>query len=200
MQPLALDASLLRAVLANDIKLAVGRELMVRVASVERPGRGVLSLAGILLEAEIPGDVHAGDELRLTVRELAPNRVVLAISDAHPTPDAAPVAPPSVPLPGGGRLQVAERDGGGRGASGAGAAAGQSHALSLRYDAPALGAVDLRFVLSAGALKLSVEVSPAAHQRVHEHASALELSLNSATDRPSTVTVKVRREPVEVYA
>ena len=34
MQPLAVDASLLRAVLSTDVKLTVGRELMVRVASV----------------------------------------------------------------------------------------------------------------------------------------------------------------------
>ncbi len=33
MQPLAIDAALLRAVLATDLKLSVGRELMARVAS-----------------------------------------------------------------------------------------------------------------------------------------------------------------------
>jgi len=79
MEPLAVDANLLRAVLAPDLKLDIGRLLMVRVASVEADGRGVLSLAGMLLEAELPESVSAGQELRLQVRELTPEKVVLAI-------------------------------------------------------------------------------------------------------------------------
>ena len=65
MQPLAVEASLLRAVLSTDVKLTIGRELMVRVAAVTAEGRGVLSLAGMLLDAELPTTVRAGEELRL---------------------------------------------------------------------------------------------------------------------------------------
>ena len=65
----------------------------------------MLSLAGALLDAELPGNVHAGEELRLEVRELTPDKVVLGIrADVGPQqPQAVPVEAPRVPLPGGGR-------------------------------------------------------------------------------------------------
>ena len=195
MQPLAVDASLLRSVLASDIKLTIGRELMVRVASVTSEGRGVLSLAGMLLEAELPENVRAGEELRLQVRELTPDRVVLAIRDDAPPPVAAPVETPRVPLPGGGFVKVTERDAGGLFAAG-----DQTHTLTLRYDAPSLGPVDLHFTLSAGALALTVAVAPGAYETTDEHAGQLQTTLAGATERPATVTVIARREPVEVFA
>jgi hypothetical protein len=195
MQPLAVDASLLRSVLASDIKLTIGRELMVRVASVSSEGRGVLSLAGMLLEAELPENVRAGEELRLQVRELTPDRVVLAIRDDAQQPVAAPVETPRVPLPGGGFVKVTERDAGGLFAAG-----DQTHTLTLRYDAPSLGPVDLHFTLSAGALALTVAVAPGAYETTDEHAGQLQTTLADATERPATVTVIARREPVEVFA
>jgi hypothetical protein len=196
MQPLAVEASLLRAVLATDIKLSVGRELMVRVAAVGGEGRGVLSLAGMLLEAELPANVRAGDELRLQVREMTPERVVLAIQDeSQQPPPAVPVEPPWVPLPGGGALQVTER-----GAGGPLTAGDQTHTLSLRYDAPTLGAVDLQFTLTSGALALAVTVAPGAYEAADEQASSLQRTLTDTVERPAKVTVSVRREPVEVFA
>ena len=60
-----------------------------------------------------------------------------------------------IPLPGGGNVQVTERDAGGAG----GRAADRQNVL-LRYDAPALGAVDLRFQMDAGALSLDGERWP----------------------------------------
>ena len=194
MQPLAVDAALLRTVLATDIKLAVGRELMVRVASVTAEGRGVLSLAGILLDAELPGNVRAGEELRLQVRELTPEKVVLAIRDDTPPPAAA-VDLPRIPLPGGGFVKVTERDAGGPLTAG-----DQTHALTVRYDAPTLGQVELRFTLSSGALALTVAVAPGAYETTEEHAAQLQSTLAAATERPATVTVVARREPVEVFA
>jgi len=197
MQPLAVEASLLRAVLSTDVKLTLGRELMVRVASVTAEGRGVLSLAGMLLDAELPGNVRAGDELRLQVRELTPEKVVLAIRDDSQPPPAAivPPDPPSVPLPGGGSVQVSERDAGGSLAAG-----DQTHTLTLRYDAPTLGAIDLHFTLTAGALGLTVTVGPGAYAAADEHSSKLQETLTTTVERPARVTVVGRREPVEVFA
>lgn len=199
MQPLAVEASLLRAVLASDIKLAVGRELMARVATVGTGGRGTLSLAGVLLEAELPANVHAGEELRLQVRELTPEKVVLAIrTDAAQPPVVVPVEAPRVPLPGGGFVKVTERD---AGAGSAGSESGeQTHTLRLRYDAPSLGPVDLHFTLSAGALALMVAVAPGAYETTDDHSSRLREMLARATERPATVTVLARREPVDVFA
>jgi hypothetical protein len=198
MQPLAVDAALLRTVLAGDIKLTIGRELMVRVAAVGADGHGVLSLAGMLLEAELPDNVHPGAELRLEVRELTPEKVVLAIQQDPPQqpPVAAPVEAPRVPLPGGGFVKVTERDGG-RAGSGPG---DQPHTLTVRYDAPALGQIDLHFTLSSGALALTVAVAPGAHETADDHAGQLQTTLAAATERPATVTVVARREPVEVFA
>jgi hypothetical protein len=196
MQPLAVEASLLRAVLSTDVKLTVGRELMVRVATVTAEGRGVLSLAGMLLEAELPTNVRAGDELRLQVRELTPERVVLAIKDeSQPLPQVAVDAPMVVPLPGGGSVKVTERDAGGLLAAG-----DQTHTLTLRYDAPSLGAVDLHFTLTAGALALTVAVAPGAYETADEHSSTLQTTLTTEVERPAKVTVVARREPVEVFA
>ena len=195
MQPLAVDASLLRAVLASDIKLTVGRELMVRVAAVDPGGRGVLSLAGMLLEAELPANVRTGEELRLQVRELTPEKVVLAIRDDSGPPLAAPVEAPRLPLPGGGFVRVAERDAGGPLTAG-----DQTHTLTLRYDAPTLGAIDLHFTLAAGGLALTVAVAPGAYETASEHAAALQAKLTEAAQRAANVKVIARREPVEVFA
>jgi hypothetical protein len=198
MQPLAVDASLLRTVLASDIKLSIGRELMVRVASVGPEGHGVLSLAGVMLEAELPENVKAGAELRLQVRELTPDKVVLQIQDEdqqQPTPTVAPIDPPRVPLPGGGFVKVAERDAGGLLAAG-----DQTHTVTVRYDAPSLGQIDMHFTLSAGALALTVAVAPGAYETTDEHAGQLQTVLGQATERPATVTVVARREPMEVFA
>jgi hypothetical protein len=195
MQSLAVDTSLLRSVLATDIKLTVGRELMVRVASVTGEGRGVLSLAGMLVDAELPSSVHAGEELRLQVRELSPERVVLAIREDAQQPVAAPVEPPRVPLPGGGSVKVTERDAGGLLAAG-----DQTHTLTLRYDAPSLGPIDLHFTLSTGALALTVAVAPGAYETTDDGSQQLQTTLTDATERPATVTVIARREPLEVFA
>lgn len=196
MQPLAVDAALLRTVLATDIRLAVGRELMVRIAAVTAAGRGTLSLAGMLLEAELPSGVRAGDELRLQVRELSAGRVVLAIQDDQlQQPQAAPVEAPRVPLPGGGALQVTERDAGGLLAAG-----DQTHTLALCYDAPHLGAVDLQFTLGAGALTVTIAVAPGVYATADEHSPELQTALADASERPARVTVVRRHEPVEVFA
>ena len=88
----------------------------------------------MLLEAELPSNVRAGEELRLEVRELTPEKVVLAIKDESQPPPATLVETPRVPLPGGGFLKVAERDAGGPLAAG-----DRTHTLTLRYDAPTIG-------------------------------------------------------------
>jgi hypothetical protein len=197
MQPLAVDATLLRTVLAADVKLAVGREVMARVASVTATGRGVVSLAGVMLEAELPQTVHAGEELRLTIRELTPDKVVLQIRDdpAEAASQLAPLEPPRIPLPGGGFVKVTERDAGGLLAAG-----DQTHTVTVRYDAPTLGSLDLHFTLSGGALALTIAVAPGTYATADDHAPALQSTLSQATARPATVTVVPRREPVDVFA
>ncbi|HWE09064.1 MAG TPA: hypothetical protein VG325_06905 [Solirubrobacteraceae bacterium] len=212
MQPLAVDPKVLRAVLGTEIKVAPGRALMARVVLADGGGRGSLSIAGFLVDAELPAAVRTGDDLRLIVREVTPERVLLSLSEdqqapgAQPMPTthpgaqlpAAPVPPPAVlvRLPGGGSVQVTERD-----ARPATPASPEAHTLSLRFQAPALGDVDLRFSLDAAALRLAVTVPPGESMEVaRTRAETLRQSLADALNRPVSVTVASRRQPLDVYA
>jgi hypothetical protein len=200
MQPLAIDPLVLRAVLAPEIKVLPGRALMARVVVADGSGRGSLSIAGYLLEAELPKDVRAGQDLRLVVRDVSPERVLLSISDQHqpaaPQPPETPIPqPPPVPLPGGGSIHVTER-----GAHGAGSSSSPPHTLTLRYDAPALGAVDLRFELDPSSLRLGVTVAAGAQAAAQSGSDDLRKSLAEELGRAVSVTVVARHEPVDIYA
>jgi hypothetical protein len=195
MDPINVDIRLIKAVLGAELRIAPGRALMARVVTADGLGRGSLNIAGALIEASLPKDVQAGQELRLVVRHVSSDRVELSMSGQN-------VPPPSVeavPLPGGGFVRVAERDSGG---SGGGSGPGEDrHSLSLRYDAPALGAVDLRFDLDSQSLRLSAtlragEPFESALDRVGE----LRDALSEAVGLPVTVDVVPRREPLDVYA
>ena len=90
MQPLAIDPGVLRTLLAPEIKVVPGRALMARVVLADGSGRGSLSIAGFLLEAELPPDVRTGQDLRLIVRDVSPERVLLSLSEQHqPAPAPA---------------------------------------------------------------------------------------------------------------
>ncbi|HEX3834913.1 MAG TPA: hypothetical protein VHW04_23220 [Solirubrobacteraceae bacterium] len=198
MQTFAVDLALLRDVLLPGVRVAPGRALMARVVAAES-GRGSLSVAGYLIEAELPAHVRAGQDLRLEVRDISAGRVLLQI--AGPGHAAPPPPPAEVPLPGGGSLTVTERDAqGDGGASGAGSGAG-SHSLALRYDAPALGPVDLRFELTPGSMRVGVTVSPGdSLHRAQADADTLRAALAGALGHAVSVTISPRREPIDVYA
>ena len=195
MDPIAVDIRLIRAVVGAELRIAPGRALMARVVSADVTGRGSLSIAGALIDAKLPKGVQAGQELRLTVRDVSPERVVLGLSD-----QTAPPPPPlaAAPLPGGGSVQVTERDTGG--SSGGGAAADR-HALVLVYNAPALGPVDLRFELDRKSLRLSAMFAAGESvQRAEVASGALRDALSEALERPVNVEISARREPLDVYA
>ncbi len=226
--PLAISPQALRVLVGPDIKIVPGRAVMARVVQAPPGQKGSLSIAGYLLDAELPESVQAGQDLRLVVRDVNAERVLLAITDpreaeqaphadpaaqaqqgqAQPVhaPPSSPVADPTlaalggpglVPLPGSGSVQVTERDAGGAG----GRPADRQNVL-LRYNAPALGAVDLRFQMDAGALSLSVSLAPG---QPLELAAAGAESLRQALaaslpGRAVSVTVSPRRELLDLYA
>jgi hypothetical protein len=197
MEPMAVDVNLLRAVLAPDLTLDIGRLLMVRVASIEPDGRGVLSLAGMLLEAELPEGVSAGQELKLEVRELTPQKVVLAIQNDASQAAIPLIAALIVPMPLGGSLRVQERQ-----PSGSTQLPDGSHALKLRYDAPNFGPVDMHFILDTqGGLRLGLVV-PAGESLAAAHETSHDLldSLTVATGRQTSLSITPRYEPLEVFA
>jgi len=201
MQPLAVNPLILRALVGPDINIVVGRAMMARVIMVNPGGRGSLSIAGYLLEAELPEGVQAGQDLRLVVRDVSPERVLLGITDDRPAaPAPAPAAPAAapvpVPLPGGGTIQVTERD-----AEPSSGSSGRSHELSLRYNAPALGAVDLRLALNPASLQVTVTVARGEPlERMQAAAGELRQGLAGELARGVSVTVTGRHEPLDVYA
>lgn len=193
MDPIAVDIRLIRAMLGAELRVAPGRALMARVMSADGSGRGSLSIAGAVIEAKLPKDVQPGQELRLTVRDVSPERVVLSLSDQV----VAAQAQAPVELPGGGRFRVSERDAS-QERGGGGAA---RHTLALVYDAPALGAVDLRFELDPQSLRVSVMLAagePA--EQAQDRAGELRDALSEALGRAVAVQITPRREPLDVYA
>jgi hypothetical protein len=192
LQPLAIDLLLLRSLDAPELRLTPGRGLMARVMRADGSGRGALSLAGAVIEAELPKHVKAGQEVRLIVREVSAERVTLSLSEEL----AVPPQPASVPLPGGGRVRVTERE-----QAGGGASDGGVETLSLRYDAPSLGPVDLRFELDRASLRVAVTLS-AGRPLVQGQAGAQALltALEQNVERAVTVKLLPRHEPFDLYA
>ena len=195
MDPIAVDIRLIRAVLGGELKVVPGRAMMARVVAADGFGRGKLAIAGAVIDAELPKHVRAGQDLRLTVRDVSAHQVVLGMTDQ---PVGVPV--PGAELPGGGVLRVTEEDTSEESGSGSRGSPG-SQTLSLRYDAPALGAVDLRFDLDPGSLRLSVSVAPGTPLSLAQaRADQLRDALTTGVGRPATVTVSPRHEPLDVYA
>jgi hypothetical protein len=195
MDPIAVDIRLIRAVLGGELKVVPGRAMMARVIAADGFGRGKLAIAGAVIDAELPKHVRAGQELRLTVRDVSAHQVVLGMSD-----QPAGVSVPGAELPGGGVLRVTEEDTSEESGSGSRGSPG-SQTLSLRYDAPTLGAVDLRFDLDPGSLRVSVSVAPGTPLSVAQaRADELREALTAGVGRPATVTVSPRHEPLDLYA
>jgi hypothetical protein len=217
VSPLAVDLRALRVLVGPDIKIVPGRAVMARVVAPQQPGgRGSLSIAGYLLEAELPESVRAGDDLRLVVRDVSAERVLLAITDPRDAgpgqqaqqaqtqpvgqqlPDPSAIAPPPVPLPGGGSVQVTERDAGGAGTG----HSGDRQDVLLRYDAPALGTMDLRFQMAAGTLNVGVSLAPGGPLALAQaDAESLRRALAAAMPgRAVSVTVTAQLPPLDLYA
>jgi hypothetical protein len=139
---------------------------------------GLLSLAGARVKASLPDDVRPGDALRLRVKELGPERIVLQIV---PDPPAATAA---VALPGGATARIVEDEEGPGGRGG-------GRAVLLRYDSPTLGRLDIRLT-TAGATVHATEGPPAAAAR----AAADDL----ATALGAPVAVVGRRSALDARA
>lgn len=202
MQPLAVDLHLLTDIGTVGLRLNPGRGLMARVMAADGNGRGVINIAGAVIEAQLPRHVRAGEQVRLVVRHLDEQRVVLELvhsNAAAPQASGTPEPPPAaVSLPGGGELRVTQDapEGGSSDSSRSGA-----QTVALSYDAPALGALDLRFELDAGALRVHVTVAPGtAFALAQAESEGLRQALAQSGERPVSVTVSARRQPLDVYA
>lgn len=188
VDPIAVRVAMLREQLPG-LTLRPGMTVVARVHE-QQAGRGMLSLAGALLTAELPEGVAEGDRLRLQVQEVDPERIVLRLLS-----DTAPTAIP-LPLPGEPRLRVEDEEAGSEQGGGGG---GES--IALVYETPRLGALGLRLEVSGGGVRAIVAAGAG---EPHELATAAAAELRDALARVSgkqaQVRVDERREPLDVYA
>jgi hypothetical protein len=192
VDPLGVDIKLLLSTLESEVRLLPGRVLAARVVENANPARGTLSLAGRLLEAQLPAHLQAGDQVRLTVREIGADRVVLSLA-GPPIPPASLDAPRQLRDQGDqdGSEQPTRR--GGSGASG--------HAVALRYNTSNIGAMDLRLQLGDGKLHVLLALAPGEPLALARgDAGELRERLASATGMQVEVVVQARKDPLEVYA
>jgi hypothetical protein len=197
---LALDLALVRDVLLPGLSLTPGRAMMARVVDADEGDGGTLAIAGYLLEAELPKEMAAGQNVRLVVREVTADRVLLAPAHEPPAPASqSPSLAAPIQLPGGAVLRVLE-DAGQEGKDGGGDGPGD-HALGLRLDLPGLGPLELRFGLDPASVRAAIAIDPGPPlAQAQAQAGELREALARACERPATVTVSARRQPLDLYA
>jgi hypothetical protein len=185
--PVQLEVALLRGQLP-ELLLRPGSVLAARVVEANR-----ISLAGVILDAQLPEGLLAGESLRLRVEEATPERLHLRIVEQ---PGQQPLPVLALPLPGGAqaRLRVDEQEAG-RGPEGG------TPSVTLAYESPALGRLDLRLELPRGGIVATVGAAHGAPvERVEAAAERLRAGLERALGRPATVRVAPRHDPFDAYA
>jgi hypothetical protein len=189
----SLQAALLRTQLP-DVTLRPGQKVVARVIE-QQGGRGLISLAGATLAAQLPEEVEAGAKLRLQVDEVGPERVVLRTLEQAAVPLAVPL-----PLPAGEQAALRvddDEDEDGQGGDGQ----GEGESVALVYDTPRLGPLHLKLELTREAIRATVQARAGEPYELAEaRAEELREALADATGREAAVTVRPRREPLDVYA
>jgi len=200
---------------ARPLALSLGKELVARVLMTpEGGGHGLISLAGIVLEARLPPGLDAGRTLRLQVVRADQEEVVVKIvADAPEHLDSAAagriagelalrgdpdllrtalaLAGGTLWLPGGAAASVAvDPDADGTGAGG-GQSGGGDAAFTLHC--PQLGAIEVRLHVGPGGVRAGVVTPPGAASDLAESGlSELVAALERATGRPATAAVSPR--------
>jgi hypothetical protein len=195
------EVVLLRA-LAGELSLKLGTVLPGRVLD-----RGSLMLAGMRVNATLPENLVPGTPLSLRVREASSERLLLQVVDRPEpgTPAAAASLPPSamtaaVTLPGGANARLlVDPDGGGE--EGPARGARRRHSVTLRYESPRLGRVDLALTLDTAAVA-AVAHAPAGDvaDRLRAGAGDLRESLSQALGMPASVAIVAHGETLDVRA
>jgi hypothetical protein len=200
---------------ARPLALALGKELVARVLSApEGGGRGLISLAGIVLEARVPAGLEAGRALRLQVtRADAEEVVVRIVADASEHLDGAAavrvagelalrgdpdllraaltLADGPLWLPGGAAATVTvDPDSHGEGQGPAPATGGEA---AFTLHCPHLGAIEVRLHVGPGGVRAAVVAPPGPTSELAESGlSELVAALERATGRPATAAVSPR--------
>src|SRR5262249_45934174 len=101
MQPVAVQLIQLQQIMP-DVTLRVGQTLVARVAE-RHEGKGILMLAGKPLVAELPENVRPGDVLKLAVKDISADKIVMQMREGQETQQLQQnnVIPLSIPFPDG---------------------------------------------------------------------------------------------------
>jgi hypothetical protein len=192
VEPIQVTAALLRMQLP-DVTLREGASVMARVAS-RGESHAVIVIAGIPLTAQIPPEVQAGATLKLKIQEVTPERVTLQI-DPQATAQAPTVANAPPPMELRAHLQVEEPPERRRGADGE-----PADVVSLAFNSPLLGRLDLRLELRGERLLAEV-TTPAGRPHVLASNGAERLRANlERVGLDATVKVLPRHTPLDLYA
>ena len=181
-----------------DVTLRLGQSLLGRVA--ERHGdRGILMIAGQPLVAQLPEHVRAGDVLKLAVRDITAEQVVMQM---HEGKESAEVQQEQqavvIPFPGGPPASIVVDD---QASGGDGSGEGEASAIALTYESPALGPINLRIGMDATAVVAEVRVAAGAPLELATAAAgALQEALALGTERVASVTVAPRPGSFDVSA
>jgi hypothetical protein len=198
----------------RPLALGAGKELVARVVSAPPGGgRGLISLAGLILEARVPAGLQGGQTLQLRVtRADAEELVVRIVRDGDDNPDetatarvagelalrgdgdllrvALGLAEGTLWLPGGAAATITiepDEDADQKSAEGSGGEA------AFTLHCPALGAVEVRLRLAAGGVRAGVVTTPGLlTERARAALPELLAGLERATGRPAAAAVLSR--------
>jgi hypothetical protein len=198
VQPIAVQLITLQSVMP-DVTLRLGQSLVARVA--DRHGdRGILMIAGQPIVAQLPDGVRAGDVLKLSIKDVSAEQVVMQMHEGREAAQAAQQGQPQVPLafPGQPPSHVIVDD---QASGGNGDGEGDVAAIALTYDSPALGAMNFRIGMDASNVVVEVRMTAGGPFEAGSAAAGiLRAALAEATERTAQVNVAVRPGSFDVSA
>jgi hypothetical protein len=199
VQPIAVQLIMLQQAMP-DVTLRLGQSLLARVA--ERHGeKGILMIAGQPLVAQLPEQVRAGDVLKLAVKDISSEQVVMQMHEGKEAPQttaAGQHASVPVPFPGGPPAQIVVDD---KSAAGGGRGEGDIAAIALTYESPSLGPINFRLGMDAANVVVDVRVAAGAPlELANAAADVLRDALSAATERVALVNVAPRPGSFDVSA
>jgi hypothetical protein len=197
MQPVAVQLIQLQQ-LMPDLVLRPGQNFVARVME-RHDQKGILMLAGKPLVAELPDGVKPGDVLKLSVKDISAEKVVLQMREAQEAvqPQQQNMIPLSIPFPDGHPAYLNFDDA---------KEGGEDHessfaAVALTYESPALGAINLRVGIDPGIVMVEVRIAAGAPLEIAKAASVvLQEGLAARTGRPASVSVVPRPGSFNVSA
>ncbi len=197
MQPIAVQLITLQQVMP-EVTLRLGQSLLARVA--DRHGdRGILMIAGQPLVAQLPEHVRAGDVLKLAVKDITAEQVVMQLHEGKEMAQSQQADPsPLVPFPGQppSRILVDDQWNGEESAG-----EGDVAAVALTYESPALGPINLRIGMNASDVAVEVRIAAGASLELAKAASSvLQQALVERTERSALVSVVPRPGSFDVSA